>query len=80
MSEKRAAAGRSDKIDNMNPEEVIEEKCVMQKALLGLEAAYGRPESKEERELVRGLYDRYRTLKRALLRHAPVRKQNTCVW
>ncbi|CAH1390316.1 unnamed protein product [Nezara viridula] len=71
LADRRAAAGRSDKIENMSPEEVIEEKCVMQKALLGLEAAYGRPESKEERELVRGLYDRYRTLKRTLLRHAP---------
>lgn len=57
----------------MSPEEVIEEKCSMQKALLGLEAAYGRPHTKEERELVRSLYERYRTLKRALLRHAPVR-------
>ena len=61
-------------IENLSPEEVVEEKCVMQKALLGLEAAYGRPESKDERELVRGLYDRYRALKRALLRHAPVRQ------
>lgn len=71
LAEKRAAAGRTENIDEMYPEEVIEEKCAMQKALLGLEATYGRPHSKEERELVRSLYERYRALKRALLRHAP---------
>lgn len=71
LAEKRTSAGRGENIDEMSPEEVIEEKCAMQKALLGLEATYGRPHSKDERELVRSLYERYRALKRALLRHAP---------
>lgn len=71
LKEKRVYAGREENIEDMGPEEVVEEKCAMQKALLGLEATYGRPHSKEERELVRSLYERYRSLKRALLRHAP---------
>lgn len=72
LSEKRIASGRSESLDNMSHNELVEEKVAMQKALLQLEASFGRPTSKEERDMVRDLYDRYRTIKRMILRLAPV--------
>lgn len=52
--------------EQMNNEQLLEEKISMQKALLYLESLHGRPSSKEDRDLVRPFYDKYRTLKRLL--------------
>lgn len=57
----------------MNRDQLIDEKVAVQKGLLFLENTYGRPSSKDERDIVRPLYDRYRLLKRLLARNAPVR-------
>lgn len=46
-------------------EELAEEKCFMQKQLLLLEKKHGRAVLKEEKEIVRPLYERYRLLKQA---------------
>lgn len=72
LSEKRAASGRGEVLEVMGHDQLIDEKAAMQKSLLQLEASFGRPSSREERDMVRGLYDRYRLVKRMLLRHAPV--------
>ncbi|BET00651.1 Family with sequence similarity 13, member A [Nesidiocoris tenuis] len=71
LSEKRAASGRGEVLEVMGHDQLIDEKAAMQKSLLQLEASFGRPSSREERDMVRGLYDRYRLVKRMLLRHAP---------
>lgn len=52
----------------MNDEQLIDEKIAVQKALLHLESIHGRPVSKEDRDVVRPLYDRYRILKRIVAR------------
>lgn len=52
----------------MSPEQLSEEKVALQKALLYLEAKFGRPTAREERDLAHPLYDRYRQVKRFVLR------------
>jgi len=47
---------------------VQEEKLAVQKALLHFEGIHGRPKSRDEKDLMRPLYDRYRTIKRLLSR------------
>ncbi|KAK5646095.1 hypothetical protein RI129_004559 [Pyrocoelia pectoralis] len=66
LSEKRTTSERSIEIDDMTNEQIIDEKVAIQKALLYLEYLHGRPNTKEDRDLVRPLYDRYRTLKRMM--------------
>lgn len=70
LKEKRRLGGRPESIDEMSPEEQAAEKLAMQKALLLLEKICGRATSKQDREIVRPLYDRYRTLKRIVARAA----------
>lgn len=56
----------------MNRGDLLEEKLAVQKALLYLENVFGRPVTKEDRDLVRPLYQRYRSLKRLVIRNAGV--------
>lgn len=72
LAEKRIAGGRPEKLEDMTREQLLQEKVAVQKGLLHLEGTHGRPTSKDERDIVRPLYDRYRTLKRLLVRNAPV--------
>jgi hypothetical protein len=65
MSDKRRAQSRPDDPSLMTQSELTEEKNTMQKQLLMLEKRHGRPGSKEEKEIVRTLYDRYRSLKKS---------------
>lgn len=51
-------------------EQLLQEKTAVQKGLLYLEGMFGRPYSKEERDLARPLYDRYRQIKRLLNRNS----------
>ncbi|XP_046393788.1 protein FAM13A isoform X2 [Ischnura elegans] len=71
LSEKRSAAGRPEELESLSREQLQEEKLALQKALLHLESLHGRPSSREERDLVRPLYDRYRMLKRMVIRSGP---------
>lgn len=73
LNEKRIKYNRSDNMEELNYEQLLDEKTAVQKALLHIESAFGRPVSKEDRTVVRPLYDRYRTLKRLLIRAGPVR-------
>ncbi|XP_054013995.1 protein FAM13A isoform X1 [Hylaeus anthracinus] len=66
LSEKRLKCNRPDNMEELTYEQLIEEKTAVQKALLHIENIFGRP--KEDRTVVRPLYDRYRTLKRLLIR------------
>lgn len=68
LSEKRLKYNRPDNMEELTYEQLMDEKTAVQKALLHMENAFGRPVSKEDRTVVRPLYDRYRTLKRLLIR------------
>lgn len=58
----------------MSNEQLMDEKIAMQKALLYLESLHGRPTNKEDRDLVRPLYDKYRSLKRLISKTVLVRQ------
>ncbi|PIK41466.1 hypothetical protein BSL78_21675 [Apostichopus japonicus] len=66
LKEKRKAAGRMDDIFEMSKSEVHDEKVSIQKVLLQLENKYGRPTTRETKEIMKPLYDRYRNLKRLI--------------
>lgn len=68
LSEKRVKYNRPDNMEELTYEQLIDEKTAVQKALLHIENTFGRPVSKEDRTVVRPLYDKYRTLKRLLIR------------
>lgn len=70
MSSKRFEEDREEKVDMMKSEELVQEKTSVQKALLYLESIFGRPGTKEERDIARPLYDRYRILKRLVNRNS----------
>lgn len=72
LAEKRTKYQRPDNMDDFTYEQLLDEKTAVQKALLHIEGAFGRPVSKEDRTVVRPLYDRYRTLKRLLIRAGAV--------
>jgi hypothetical protein len=72
LKERRRNAGRPESVDEMSPEQHAAEKLAMQKALLMLEKVCGRATSKQDREIVRPLYDRYRQLKRIVARATSV--------
>ncbi|XP_074027210.1 protein FAM13C isoform X2 [Leptinotarsa decemlineata] len=71
LTAKREAANRSFNIEEMSAEQLMEEKIAVQKALLFLESIHGRPNSREDRDIVRPFYDRYRTLKRKISANNP---------
>ena len=76
LKERRRSAGRPESVDEMTAEQHSAEKLAMQKALLTLEKVCGRATSKQDREIVRPLYDRYRQLKRIVARAASVSKSD----
>ncbi|PNF24688.1 hypothetical protein B7P43_G17562 [Cryptotermes secundus] len=78
LSEKRSLAGRSENLDELSREQLLDEKLAVQKALLYLEGIFGRPVTRGDRDLVRPLYDRYRALKRLVIRSGPS-KLKDCV-
>lgn len=53
----------------MTPEQLVEEKTSVQRALLYFESLFGRPGTPDERDAARPLYDRYRLLKRLVSRN-----------
>lgn len=69
MQEKRGEDDRSVLIEEMTPDQLVEEKTSVQRALLYFESLFGRPGTPEERDAARPLYDRYRMLKRMVSRH-----------
>jgi len=48
----------------------MSEKTAVQRGLLYLESLFGRPNTREERDIARPLYDRYRLIKRLVNRNA----------
>ena len=65
---KRTESGRPLELTDMTSTEMHEEKAALQKALLYYESVHGRPSTREDRDLARPLYDRYRAVKRSVVR------------
>lgn len=68
LTEKRTAAQRPFVLDDLTADQLMHEKLAVQKALIYFESLHGRPSTREERDAARGLYGRYRTLKRLVNR------------
>lgn len=68
LREKRSAVGRPAELKSMNSVEMQDEKTALQKALLYYESLHGRPTTRKDRDLARPLYDRYRQVKRIVMR------------
>ncbi|XP_065453563.1 protein FAM13A isoform X6 [Chrysemys picta bellii] len=68
LQEKRAEANRPEDIKDMTRDEIAAEKVALQKALLSYESIHGRPVTKNERQVMKPLYDRYRLVKQILSR------------
>ncbi|XP_063870355.1 protein FAM13A-like isoform X2 [Scylla paramamosain] len=68
LRDKRSAVGRPTELKSMNCTEMQDEKTALQKALLYYESLHGRPTTREDRDLARPLYDRYRQVKRIVMR------------
>ncbi|XP_032717693.1 protein FAM13A isoform X9 [Lontra canadensis] len=68
LQEKRAESSRPEDIKDMTKDQIANEKVALQKALLYYESIHGRPVSKNERQVMKPLYDRYRLVKQILSR------------
>ncbi|XP_027057443.1 protein FAM13A-like isoform X1 [Pocillopora damicornis] len=66
LQEKRKDTGRPEEVEQMSRDQLQDEKLAVQKALLQHESVFGRPNSKNDKDVMRPLYDRYRTIKRKL--------------
>lgn len=68
LKEKRVERCLPEDIKKMTKDHLVEEKTSLQKSLLYYESQHGRPVTKEERHIVKPLYDRYRLVKQMLTR------------
>ncbi|XP_067297053.1 protein FAM13A isoform X2 [Pseudorasbora parva] len=72
LQEKRKEAGRPEDVKDMTREQIGSEKVALQKALLYYENIHGRPITKNERQVMKPLYDRYRLVKQILCRASAI--------
>ncbi|KAL4631535.1 protein FAM13B isoform X1 [Arapaima gigas] len=68
LRDRRQEEGWPEDVRKMTKEQLSCEKMVLQKNLLHYESLHGRPVTREERLLVKPLYDRYRLVKQMLTR------------
>ncbi|XP_005382195.1 PREDICTED: protein FAM13B isoform X2 [Chinchilla lanigera] len=68
LKEKRIERCLPEDIKKMTKDHLVEEKTSLQKSLLYYESQHGRPVTREERHIVKPLYDRYRLVKQMLTR------------
>ncbi|XP_069068272.1 protein FAM13B isoform X2 [Pleurodeles waltl] len=68
LKEKRAEHGLPEEMKIMTKDNLADEKTSLQKSLLYYESLHGRPVTREERQFVKPLYDRYRLVKQMLTR------------
>nr|XP_020030209.1 protein FAM13A isoform X4 [Castor canadensis] len=68
LQEKRAETCCPEDIKDMTKDQIANEKVALQKALLYYESIHGRPVTKNERQVMKPLYDRYRLVKQILSR------------
>ncbi|XP_029925992.1 protein FAM13A-like [Myripristis murdjan] len=70
LRDRRRELGLPDNIKEMSQSQMAMEKTSLQKCLLYFESLHGRPTTRQERTLMKPLYDRYRLLKQLLLASA----------
>ncbi|XP_011360685.1 protein FAM13B isoform X5 [Pteropus vampyrus] len=68
LKEKRVERCLPEDIKKMTKDNLVEEKTSLQKSLLYYESQHGRPVTREERHIVKPLYERYRLVKQMLTR------------
>ncbi|XP_041253977.1 protein FAM13B isoform X5 [Onychostruthus taczanowskii] len=68
LKEKRVERCLPEDVKKMTKDHLVEEKTSLQKSLLYYESQHGRPVTREERHIVKPLYDRYRLVKQMLTR------------
>merc|ERR1711915_68790 len=73
LSSLRVSAGRSDHLDEMSPEQLLQEKVDMQEQLQQYEALHGLQDSQANRDIMADVYDRYRYLLRLTKRQSTPR-------
>lgn len=66
LREKRQALDLPDNMKEMTQAQMVLEKITLQKCLLYFESLHGRPRTKQEKNLVKPLYDRYQMIKHLL--------------
>ncbi|XP_055499133.1 protein FAM13B-like isoform X1 [Leucoraja erinacea] len=72
LKEKQAEEDWPEDIKEMRQNHLTAEKIALQKSLLHFESIHGCPVTREERQLVKPLYDRYRLVKQMLAKATPV--------
>ncbi|XP_038628563.1 protein FAM13B isoform X5 [Tachyglossus aculeatus] len=72
LKEKRVERSLPEDIKKMTKDQMAEEKASLQKSLLYYESQHGRPVTREERHIVKPLYDRYRLVKQMLTRASTI--------
>ena len=77
LEDNRKVKDRPFDLDLMTIEEIIDEKLDIQSLLLDFEKNHGHPETKDEKEAMKGLYDRYRSLKMLVNRSNSARSRQT---
>uniref|UniRef100_A0A3B1KKJ5 Rho-GAP domain-containing protein n=1 Tax=Astyanax mexicanus TaxID=7994 RepID=A0A3B1KKJ5_ASTMX len=75
LKEKRLELNLPERLQDMSLDQLALEKMTLQKSLLYYESLHGRPRSKEERSVMRDLYDRYHLVKQAF--YSSNRQTNT---
>lgn len=73
----RQMAGRPYELDNMDQEQLLQEKYDIQHVLLEYEHMFGHPVSEEERLLTKCIYDRYRSVKRQFRKSNSLRSKES---
>ncbi|KAG8193408.1 hypothetical protein JTE90_009633 [Oedothorax gibbosus] len=68
LADERLCANRPELVEAMTSDQVKDEKLSIQKALLHFESIHEKPFTKSERNSMRPLYDRYRSVKKLLVR------------
>lgn len=72
LQQSRALKLRPFDLEFMSLEQIFDEKLEIQTLLLEFEKAHGHPETKEEKEAMKDLYERYRNVKRLARRSSSV--------
>ena len=75
LEKNRNLAARPSDLDLMSIEQIIDEKLDIQTLLLDFERIHGHPETKDEKEAMKELYDRYRSLKMMVKRSNSARSR-----
>jgi len=79
LEEGRKNKGRPLSYNDMSIQQVLEEKLEMQSLLREYENEFGHPESREEKEVMKEVYERYRVIKRMARRSSQARSGDSFV-